>query len=310
MFNFVELSEIRRTNKENNVQESLFLNSDNEHSQQISLIGYGSPEQNDFRRITSNRESVPMINLGHSTFPQTDELFKEFIIREDEVPIYCKQEPGSLRTSVTQALPRRSPRESLQVIMTGNRLKRNIHRESRMVDNTKTEESTEHNYDIHKIKKNRGKKKLSRSRCNCNKTKCLKLYCECFAAGRVCSPKCRCLNCHNREDLQELRQLIIKDTVEKNPLAFTSKFKKIDEKNINKLHSRGCNCQKTGCVKNYCECFRANIGCSPLCNCKECKNEFLQVELKDVTPYKDKVLRKRKKRNYIYDFYFDKNRKI
>jgi hypothetical protein len=143
-----------------------------------------------------------------------------------------------------------------------------------------------------------------RTRCTCRKTKCLKLYCECFAAGGVCGPKCRCDDCHNKESLNELRQLIIQETVGKNPLAFKSKFKKIEEKNIKKLHSRGCNCRKTGCVKNYCECYHAGIGCSPLCKCSDCRNDKIAVAIDDVTAYRDKVLRKRKRRNYLYDFYF------
>lgn len=152
----------------------------------------------------------------------------------------------------------------------------------------------------------RGKAPAQKTRCTCRKTKCLKLYCECFATTGFCGPKCRCDDCHNKESLNELRQLIIQETVGKNPLAFKSKFKKVEEKNIKKLHSRGCNCRKTGCVKNYCECFHAGIGCSPLCKCEGCKNEQLKVELNEVTAYRDKVLRKRKRRNYLYDFYFAK----
>eukprot|EP00216_Chloropicon_sp_CCMP2111_P005863 CAMPEP_0198240510 /NCGR_PEP_ID=MMETSP1446-20131203/5602_1 /TAXON_ID=1461542 ORGANISM="Unidentified sp, Strain CCMP2111" /NCGR_SAMPLE_ID=MMETSP1446 /ASSEMBLY_ACC=CAM_ASM_001112 /LENGTH=352 /DNA_ID=CAMNT_0043923243 /DNA_START=102 /DNA_END=1157 /DNA_ORIENTATION=- len=36
-------------------------------------------------------------------------------------------------------------------------------------------------------------------KCNCKKSKCLKLYCECFAAGRFCSKDCLCQNCGNLE---------------------------------------------------------------------------------------------------------------
>lgn len=31
--------------------------------------------------------------------------------------------------------------------------------------------------------------------CNCEKSKCLKLYCECFAHGRVCTKTCNCREC-------------------------------------------------------------------------------------------------------------------
>lgn len=33
--------------------------------------------------------------------------------------------------------------------------------------------------------------------CNCKKSKCLKLYCECFAAGLMCMKECNCCDCNN-----------------------------------------------------------------------------------------------------------------
>ena len=36
----------------------------------------------------------------------------------------------------------------------------------------------------------------NRKACNCKKSKCLKLYCECFAARMYCV-NCNCVDCHN-----------------------------------------------------------------------------------------------------------------
>lgn len=141
--------------------------------------------------------------------------------------------------------------------------------------------------------------------CNCKKTKCLKLYCECFANGGVCSPTCKCENCHNTTELQDLRELIIQETLEKNPLAFKSKYKATTEKD-KVLHSRGCRCSKAGCQKNYCECYSKGLGCSRLCRCDNCQNQKIELKDEEVGMYYDRVLRKRKKPNYIYEFYFKK----
>ena len=134
--------------------------------------------------------------------------------------------------------------------------------------------------------------------CHCKKSKCLRLYCECFAKGQICGLDCNCADCHNTQTHKDLRDQVIQETLEKNPFAFKSKYKTMKE-NDKILHSRGCNCSKTGCVKKYCECYNAGIGCSRLCKCTGCKNVNIELEDSEVRVYYDRVLRKRSKKSVL-----------
>ena len=65
--------------------------------------------------------------------------------------------------------------------------------------------------------------KFERRSCNCTKSHCLKLYCECFARGQSCDG-CNCSNCMNNFNFEDDRKRAIKSTLERNPLAFYPKI--------------------------------------------------------------------------------------
>lgn len=127
--------------------------------------------------------------------------------------------------------------------------------------------------------------------CKCKKSKCLKLYCECFSNGLTCKDSCSCNNCSNKTiDNNTEREVAIQSLLSKNPNVFISKpnfnalvlnsnnnpevpklKKSSNSSNIEKV-KKGCNCKKSQCQKKYCECYEAGIKCEDYCKCEECKN--------------------------------------
>ncbi|OMO54273.1 hypothetical protein CCACVL1_27932 [Corchorus capsularis] len=134
-------------------------------------------------------------------------------------------------------------------------------------------------------------------RCNCKRSKCLKLYCECFAAGIYCVDSCACENCYNKPEYEDTVSDVREQIESRNPLAFaptvvnqanTSPNVADDQNWISPSsarHKRGCKCKRSKCLKKYCECYRAKVGCSDGCRCECCDNYFGKKSAYDMKGY-------------------------
>lgn len=150
------------------------------------------------------------------------------------------------------------------------------------------------NYKHPGIKKRIYKKSACKG-CKCSKSKCLRLHCVCFRDGKFCGDSCNCQGCFNTLEHKGLVENVVKVTKEINSQAFKSRIIKIQVKGQMVELTSGCSCSKNQCLKNYCECRKNGLPCSPLCKCENCKNCKLDLDPQVASSLYQKASRKKKK---------------
>lgn len=150
--------------------------------------------------------------------------------------------------------------------------------------------------------KKRRKKKKSKAAggeaqggCKCIKSKCLRLHCLCFRKKQFCGENCKCIGCYNQVKYKALVEEVRKVTKDINSEAFESRFVTIESQGQVRKYTKGCSCSKNNCLKNYCECRKNNMPCTPLCKCENCKNFKIDLEPEVAKKLCKKKSRKKKK---------------
>ena len=145
------------------------------------------------------------------------------------------------------------------------------------INNTNNNNNNSNNNNYNKINylKNERMEQNNKIHCTCKKTKCIKKYCECFSSGVFCQ-NCKCENCENKQDY-----LIENNNINKKEEEDLDENKNIKQNNDNNFDLNDnyfkkliiCTCSKSGCNKNYCECFKAKVKCNNKCRCIKCLNK-------------------------------------
>ena len=247
---------------ENNQTQFDGKNMNTKKETQINII---NPEQSLlFKPIPIKQNTLnknPNINIENNNFPNPptpihQNSFQNQYINENNkinlIKIHEQENPQYINNTLD--LTKNFPNDKAGAFSFFNR------NNSNTLNNINTNVNNTINTDINNLQN-------SKVHCTCKKTKCIKKYCECFSSGNKCF-NCKCQNCENRP--YYVGNISNKKKESENNENIEN-FE-LNEDNEEKLII--CTCSKSGCNKNYCECFKAKVKCNNKCRCIKCLNKI------------------------------------
>lgn len=130
-------------------------------------------------------------------------------------------------------------------------------------------------------------------RCNCRRSKCLKLYCNCFRSGNLCVlSRCGCVGCCNTERTPSVRAVAVLTALRRNRNAFRPKCRRIDV--VDKPPKSNINVDARVSLQRQ-------LPCSGVCKCV-CRQKLLNLGLgQELKLTRETAVRSdaRQKRNHV-----------
>ncbi len=287
----INFSPIKATSSPQNMDVSSIAvknEEDTEESLEQKVSSRGSLKSNPrvkhfFKRIEAERKQMEPLQQRNIESLQTDQKisFEKISSHYPSVPSNLNKRCSSgIASSSTTSSPATVPSISEESAEKENKRPKTIESSNNTFGNLNilcqaVNMVTVINKQENELKHSIVMKNMVRSKtCSCPRSRCIKLYCECFQEGRLCSISCSCKKCKNTQEEtgpHGLRTKAINGILSRNPHAFSNNKTVVSSPPI-PYDGISCRCVKSQCLKLYCDCFQSSQVCGSSCLCINCLN--------------------------------------